>query len=154
MTLEDEYGKRTRFRGTRLVGETTDTETGEKPQWAEIEVWRTEAGAYVVQRTTHYRLRHLSDTCPRLGANLLPRRPTETDTFPCPRCNTRNTIEPGKGYGVAPRSAVDIARIPADLIRLLANNDGTYSGFTRSVLAEISEQDQAVADLWMEEVVP
>lgn len=154
VVLTDEYGKRTRFRGTRLVSETTDTETGEKPQWAEFDVWKTQAGSFVIHRITNYRVRHLSDRCRRLGANLLPRTPTETDTSPCPACNPNNVIEPGRGYGVEPRSAVDVAKNPSELIRMLASSDGSYSGLARTILAEISEQDSAVADLWMEEVIP
>jgi hypothetical protein len=150
--FEDEYGKRTKFRGRMLAHATTDA--ADKPQWAELEVWRTEAGAYVVQRKTLYRYRHLTEACPRLGLNLLSRQATELDTYPCPRCNPQGEIEPGKGYGVQDRSAVDIARTPADLIRLLANSNGTYSGFVRATLADISEQDRKVANLWLEEVVP
>lgn len=153
ITLEDEYGKRTRFRGVRLVSETTDTEAGDKPQWAEMDVWRTEGGAYIIHRITRYRYRHLSDECSRLGTNLIPRPPGEDDTYPCPLCNPHGVIEPGRGYGVEPRSAVDIARTPEDLIRMIANRDGTYSGLARQVLTDISEQDNRVSDLWMEEVV-
>lgn len=150
--FEDEYGKRTIFRGRMLAHATTDAEG--KPQWAELEVWRTEAGAYVVQRKTSYRYRHLTDSCPRLGLNLLPRQATEGDTYPCPKCNPNGMVEPGRGYGVQERMAVDIARTPADLIRLLANGDGTYSGFVRATLADVCEQDKRVANLWLEEVVP
>lgn len=152
--LVDEYGKRTKFRGTLLASGTTDTESGEKPQWAELDIWRTEAGAYIIQRKTSYRYRHLSDSCRRLGLNLIPRQATEADNYPCPSCNQRGVVEPGKGYGVEDRIAVDIARTADDLIRMLSNGDGTYSGFVRATLADICEQDQAVADLWLEEVVP
>jgi hypothetical protein len=150
--FEDEFGKRTKFRGTLLASTTTDAE--DRPQWAEMEVWKTEAGAYVVHRKTSYRYRHLSDACPRFGLNILPRQATELDTFPCPRCNRREIIEPGRGYGQEDRSAVDIARTPVDLIRMLANRDGTYSNFVRATLADICEQDDKVAELWLEEVVP
>jgi hypothetical protein len=150
-TLTDEYGKRTRFTGECLIQDTTDAGDN-RPQWAEMTVWRTGAGAYVLWRKTCYRIVHWSQSCSLLGPNLVPRPATPEDTYPCRRCNPSRNFD--GGYGVQERSSVDVARTPTDLIRMLANQDGTYSGFARATLAAISKKDQAVADLWLEEVVP
>lgn len=151
VTLVDEYGKRTNFLGKLLASESS--EEPQKPHWAEVSVWLTAKGQYVLERKTRYRIRHLFNDCGRILPNQITRTVTELDTYPCPRCNRREVIEPGKGYGIEDRVAVDVARDAGALIDLMANTDGTHSGFAKEMLAAVSEQDNSVCKLWMEVTV-
>lgn len=150
--VTDEYGRRTKFRGNKLVFESTDSASGHKPQWVEIGIWRTEAGNYVVQRSTHYRVRHLNDRCPRAdGYDLVD--PTEIDTYPCPVCNKIGMLESGKGRAQMSRVAVDSYEDPRTLIASL-RVDNRYSNLSRAILADLAEQDERIASLWSEVEVP
>jgi hypothetical protein len=150
-TLVDEYGKRTNFMGKLLASESS--EEPQKPHWAEVSIWMTAKCQYVVERKTRYRIRHLDESCGRIMPNQITRTATEGDTYPCPRCNRRGIIEPGQGYGIQDRIAVDVARDAGALIDLMANTDGTHSGFAKEMLAAVSEQDNSVHKLWMEVTV-
>lgn len=153
--LTDDFGRVTRFRGIKLVNDTTDNSNGEKPQFTNITVWRTEAGQYVVLRETCYRIRHLHEYCYRAeneGAVL--REPHATDNFPCSTCNKDRVIEPGVGYGQLERSTLVVYKTPQQLIDGLATlNVQTgmmhHSNFVQAVLADISEEDEEVHKLWM-----
>jgi len=151
VTLVDEYGRKTMFTGTKLASEST--EEPQKPQWAEVAVWKTSGGNYVLERKTSYRYRHTHEFCSRIGPNQVTRPATEGDTYPCPNCNRHGLVEPGKGYGIEDRIAVDVAPDARKLIDLMANTDGTHSGFSKEVLSVVSEQDEAVHALWMEVTV-
>ncbi len=147
----DDFGRRTQFRGTKLVDESTDTVAGSKPQWLEIAVWRTEAGNFVVQRHTHYRVRHMRDTCSRAeGYELIP--PTKLDTYPCPACNKAGVLE--GGCAQASRISVDVYGSPQELIDSFRDAQGRYSQLARTLLADVSEQDDRVDELWNTVVVP
>lgn len=151
-SVTDEYGRRTSFRGDKLVYESTDTSAGIKPQWMEITVWRTEGGHYVVRKETHYRVRHLKDGCPRAeGYDLLD--PTELDTYPCQTCNKQGMIEPGLGWAQASRIVVDVYKEPEELIASF-RIDERYSNLSRAILADVSEVDERVDALWSEVMVP
>lgn len=143
-TLVDDFGRRTVFTGVQLVDEHTDTSDGRKPQWIEVGVWRTEGGSFVVCRTTHYRIRHSRDDCPRAeGYDLV--EPTEDDTYLCSRCNKGGTLE--GGYAQAPRISVDAYHTPQDLIDSF-QIDGRHSNLARAILADLSEQDERIGDAW------
>lgn len=149
-TLVDDFGRRTVFTGEPMINEHTDTSDGRKPQWIEISVWRTEGGSYVVQRTTRYRIRHSRDTCSRAdGYELV--EPGEGDTYLCPSCNKNGKLE--GGHAQAPRITVDAYHTPADLIESF-QQDGRYSHLARFILADLSEQDDAVDAAWNTVVVP
>jgi hypothetical protein len=153
-SVVDEYGRRTTFTGEKLVYESTDTMQGNKPQWLEVTVWRTEARQWVVRRKTHYRIRHLTDRCPRAeGYELVD--PTEIDTYPCSRCNTNNIIEPARGLAQASRILVEVYGNSPDLIDSFKSTDGvkTYSNLSRTILSELAEQDEEVDTLWNTQVV-
>lgn len=143
--LEDEYGRRTKFSGTKLISESTDTSDREKPQWAEIEVWSTEGGAYVVTRATHYRTFHLASNCSKLGI-AVPSQPK--DIIPCKRCNRIGLVESGRYFGNMSRRNVDVIDTPGELIEHL-KVEGTHTGFAKAILADLSEQDDRIKDLWM-----
>lgn len=149
-TLEDDFGRRTMFTGVQLIDEHTDTSSGNKPQWLEIGVWRTEGGSYVVRRTTRYRIRHDRDTCPRAeGYDLV--EPTEDDTYLCPTCNKGGTLE--GGYAQADRISVEAHHHPQDLIDSF-RLDGKYNNLARAILADLSEQDERIDECWSTVVVP
>lgn len=157
INIVDDYGRRTSFRGEELVHDSTDT--GIKPQYTEVTVWRTEGGKYVVLRQTRYRVRHLRPDCRRAtqeGGVL--RSPMETDDFPCVTCNKRGDLTHGLGYGQEYRSNLTVYDTPQLLIDGLASvNVQTgvkhYSHFMQSVLADISEADPVVEALWMHQVI-
>lgn len=151
VVLVDEYSKRTKFRGTLLAREST--EEPQKPQWGEISVWKTVGNQYVLERKTIYRYWHMSDSCTRIGPNQIPRRATGADTYACKSCTRRGIVELGRGFGIEDRVAVDVAPNALSLIRLMANTDGHHSGLAKEVLANVSEQDEDVAALWMEVTV-
>lgn len=171
----DDFGRRTVFRGEKLVAESTDTvagqltldelqrkiqqganamqvlrEAGIKPQWLDVTVWRTAGGSFVVERTTHYRVRHTSDMCTRAeGYELIPA--TSLDTYPCPTCNKDGILE--GGCAQADRINVDAYTTPQELIQSF-QQDGRYSNLARTILADLSEQDERIDELWNTVVVP
>lgn len=149
-TLTDDFGRRTVFTGERLVEETTDSTVNLKPQWLEMDVWRTQLGNFVVRRTTRYRIRHTFMNCPKAdGYDLVPA--TADDTYACSECNRMDAHQ--GGYAQSPRSTVDVYNTPQDLI-LGFQNDGKFSNLSRAVLADLSEQDDRVDAAWNTVVVP
>lgn len=148
--LTDDFGRRTVFTGVKLVGESTDTAAGTKPQWVDVDVYRTEGGSFVVARTTHYRIRHLDDNCSRAeGYELIDA--TVLDTYPCPQCNRNGVME--RGCGQADRISIDVYRTPQELIASF-EVDGRYSQLARTILADVAEQDDRVDAAWNTVVVP
>lgn len=146
----DDFGRRTTFTGCKLICESTDTMAGTKPQWLEVVIWRTEAGSFVVQRTTHYRIRHLNELCPRAdGYDLVDA--TEIDTFPCSVCNRSGTLK--GGFCQSSRISVDVYLSAEDIIASF-QVDGKYNNLARSILADLSEQDERVDLAWNTVVVP
>ncbi len=146
----DDFGRRTQFSGEKLVDESTDNEDGSKPQWLEVTVWRTRGGSYVVQRATHYRIRHLRENCPRAqGYELL--EATSLDTYPCPNCNKSNA--PG-GCAQASRISVDAYYSPEELIASFQQTDGRFNNLARTILADLSEQDSSIDEKWNTVIVP
>lgn len=150
-TLEDDFGRRTIFTGELLVEETSDTSDGRKPQWLEVDVWRTEGGSYVVRRTTRYRVRHSHSRCPRAEGYDLDDA-TPEDTYLCPNCN-KNGVLSG-GLRQLPRITVDAYRTPQELIESFKQPGGGYSNLARAILAEVSDQDDEVHEAWNIVVVP
>lgn len=149
--VTDEYGRRTVFKGEKLASESTDSSDGSKPHWQDVDVWRTEAGSYVIRQTTHYRVRHTSDRCSRAeGYEIIPS--TSLDTYPCPSCNKAGAILQD-GCAQADRIKVAVYEKPEDMIESLKFG-GRYSNLARTILADISEQDDAVDRLWNTVVVP
>lgn len=150
VTAVDDFGRRTIFKGEKLVQEHTDTLAGNKPQWLEVTVWRTEGGNWVVQRTTHYRIRHAHDRCGRAeGYELVDA--TKLDTYLCPTCNKNGALE--GGLSQASRITVDKYESVPDLIKSF-ETEGRYSNLARAILADLSEQDERVDDAWNTVVVP
>jgi hypothetical protein len=146
-TLTDDYGRRVVFTGEKLVAETTDTADGRKPQWVDLDIWRTDGGSYVVWRAAQYRLVHANEHCPRVeGYDLAPGEATH----PCTVCNPGGVTT---GWVQAPRVTVDVHKTPEDLIESL-RIDGRYSRFARSILADLSELDTRIDKLWTEVTVP
>lgn len=150
-TLVDDFGRRTVFTGVQLVDEHTDTEDGRKPQWVEIGVWRTEGGSFVVQRTTQYRIRHAREACPRADGYELVSAGSD-DTYLCPTCNKGGSVD-DPGYAQVARVTVEAYHNPQDLIDSF-QQDGRYSNLARSILAELSEQDESIDAAWNTVVVP
>lgn len=149
--LTDDFGRRTVFNGELLVVESTDTNHSLKPQWVDVDVWRTQAGSFVVRRTTHYRVRHLSDLCDKAeGYDLSPA--TEGDTYPCRSCN-KNGLMTNDGWRQDDRTTVDVYLTPQDLIAGF-QVDGRFSNLSRSILADIADQDERVDAAWNTVVVP
>jgi len=149
-TLEDDFGRRTVFTGTQLIDEHTDTEDGRKPQWLEVGIWRTEGGSFVINRTTHYRIRHSLETCPRAdGYELLPATPD--DTYLCNSCNKGGSSD-AVGWAQAARITVDAHHNPQDLINSFWI-DGRYNNLARTILADLSAQDERVDAAWNTVVV-
>lgn len=148
-TVEDDFGRRTVFVGEHLIDrETTDNTEGTKPQWLEVDVWRTAAGKFVVRRVTKYRINHATDGCPRAdGYALSPSR--DSDTYLCPSCKG----DPVEGWRQDDRITVDAYDTPQDLILGFAN-EGRYNNLARAILADISEQDERVDAVWNTVVVP
>lgn len=148
--LVDDFGRRTVFTGEKLVEESTDNIHSVKPHWLEVDVWRTQAGSFVVQRRTRYRIRHLFDECPKAeGYELSPA--TEADTYLCPTCN--QTKETQLGWSQDDRVNVDVYRTPQDLI-IGFQSDGRFSNLSRAILADIAEQDARVDEVWNTVIVP
>lgn len=148
--LTDDFGRRTVFQGTKLVGESTDTVAGTKPQWVDVDVFRTSAGNFIVSRTTHYRVRHTSESCSRADGYELTDA-TVLDTYACPECNRHGSFE--GGFAQADRITVDVYKTPDELIRSF-EVDGRYSNLARTILADVAEQDDRVDATWNTVVVP
>lgn len=150
-SLTDDFGRRTVFTGTKLVCESTDTVAGTKPQWQDVEVYRTESSRFVVRRITHYRIRHTTDHCSRAeGYELIDA--TLLDTYACPECNPHNKMD--GGLGQADRIVVDVYQTPGDLTKGFQDDKGRYSHLARAVLADVAEQDKDVDLVWNTVVVP
>lgn len=148
--VTDDYGRRTTFKGEKLIAESTDTEAGTKPQWLEVIIWRTQGGSFVVQRTTHYRIRHTRELCHRAdGYDLVDA--TELDTYPCPQCNKAGVLD--GGLAQSSRISVDVYHNVIDLIQSF-QVEGRYNNLARSILADLSEQDERVDAEWNTVVVP
>lgn len=148
-TLVDDFGRRTVFTGEKLVEESTDSPA--KPQWVVVEVWRTEAGAFVVRRTTHYRILHLSPVCEKAdGYDLSPA--TAEDNYTCRHCG-RTTGAFSGGYRQDDRVAIDVYNDPAALI-LGFQAEGRFTTLSRSILADIAEADARVDAAWNTVIVP
>jgi len=149
--VTDHFGRRTEFTGEQLIYETTDSSQGDKPQWLEVDVWRTEAGNFVVKRTTRYRIRHLKEECSRAdGYELSPA--TREDTYACPSCNKLGFLT-GAGFAQDPRITVDVYNTPQDLIAGF-QSEGRFNNLARAVLADICEKDDRVDAAWNRVVVP
>jgi hypothetical protein len=152
--LVDDFGRHTKFDGELLVDDTTDTEARRKPQWTDTEIYRTEGGRYIVWSETHYRIRHLTESCRRAsGYDLVVARPG--DTWACPHCNPDDV--PG-GYGHESRVKVDVCQDPAELIAAMSSvNQKTglrsHSQYSQALLARVSDADADVRASWMEQVV-
>lgn len=152
--LPDDFGRHTRFEGTLLVEDTTDTDDRRKPQWTETEIYKTNGGRYVVWSEVLYRIRHQYRDCRRAqGYDLVPA--SADDTWACPTCNP-DALD--GGYAHESRTKIDICDTVEALINRLAtpnNQTGlrSHSHFSQALLARISEADDAVRDVWMEQVV-
>lgn len=148
--LSDDFGRRTVFQGKRLAAESTDSVAGTKPQWIDVDVYRTSGGNYIVSRTTHYRIRHLWEECSRAeGYELM--EPTTLDTYPCPECN-KNAVMDG-GCAQSDRISVNVYNNPSQLIKSF-EQDGRYSQLARTILADVCEQDPLVDAEWNTVRVP
>lgn len=150
ITAIDSYGRRTVFRGELLVSDTTDTEDGRKPQWLDIDIWRTEGGSYVVKKAVHYRLLHARQDCSRLDGYST-RRPGPDDTHLCRTCNPQG-LAVSTGWAQAERVTVDVYRLPEELIASL-RVEGKYTRLSRTLLADLSELDDRIDRLWNTVVV-
>lgn len=149
--VQDDLGRRTQFTGEKLVGESSDSIDADKRSWQEVNVWRTRSGNFVVERQTHYRIRHLSDMCRRAdGYELVPA--TSLDTVPCNVCNPTKVLE--GGISQASRITVDAYTTPGELIASFRSSDGKYSNLARLVLADVAEQDERVDEAWNTVTVP
>jgi hypothetical protein len=151
-TLVDDFGRRTVFTGEKLIEESTDSTRSIKPQWVDVDVWRTQAGSFVVQRTTHYRIRHMWEDCVRAdGYDLSPA--TEADTYDCPNCCGKGLAQSPNGWSQDDRVTIDSYLTPQDLI-LGFQNDGRFSNLARTILADLSEKDDRVDAAWNTVRVP
>jgi hypothetical protein len=150
ITLMDDFGRRTVFTGEKLLEESTDTNRSIKPQWLEVEVWRTEGGNFVVLRKQQYRIHHLDEECSRAeGYDLSPA--TEEDTYACPTCNKTGIL--GQGWSQDSRVTVDVCNTPQDLIANF-QVDGRFSNLARTILADLSELDERLDAAWNTVRVP
>lgn len=144
-TLTDEHGRRVTFLGELLVHEHTDVAHRVKPQWLEIKVWRTQAGEFVAQRVTHYRISHSDPDCPRAEGYLLTEATSE-QTYPCDTC--------GSGpYALADRETVSRYPTPESLIRGFEAR-GRHTQLSRVILADLSDLDDRVNNLWNDVRIP
>lgn len=144
-TLTDDFGRKTVFIGAQLIDETTDTEDGNKPQWLEVTVWKTEAGNFVVRRTTNYRIIHASENCSRADGYVLVEA-GEEDTYNCKTCNPHGDMYT-EGFAQAPRITVDVYSTPSELTESF-RIDGRYSTFSRSLLADLAKLDAGIDKVW------
>lgn len=138
--LEDSFGRDTIFTGEHLLGSTTDN--GDKPQWLDLDVWRTQSGNYVVKRTTRYRIVHSSEDCSRV-ADLPVVEADPESTFFCNRCNSHRI------HGVTPEDTtnVDVYYGVSELLQGF-QTDGRYNNFAKVVLADLAELDSAIDAAW------
>lgn len=149
-TATDSYGRKTVFRGELLVADTTDTEDGRKPQWVDIDIWRTEGGSYVVKKEVRYRLVHARENCSRLDGYTT-RAPGDDDTHPCRTCNPEGRIV-RPGWAQESRETVDVYRTPEELINSL-RVEGKHTRLSRTLLADLSELDDRIDAIWNTVVV-
>lgn len=150
--VTDEFGRRTVFTGEHLVCQTTDNTLSVKPQWLEVDVWRTEAGKYVVRRTTCYRVRHRSENCAKAeGYDLVVAGPD--DTYECSACQALPNPISNTNWAQTPRITVDVYDTPQALI-LGFQNEGRFNNLARTILYEVSGQDDRVDAVWNTVVVP
>lgn len=142
--LIDSFGQETEFTG-RLLGR-TDTYAAHKPSWWEVEVYRTEGGAYVVRWSRYSNLRHRDPECSRLLAGSAEAVPADERDYPLP-CKT---CGPGH-WGASDRISVDAVETAPALIKLLVGD--VPNNTIRAFLAELSEVDDAIYENWMRKVV-
>ena len=147
-TIADTFGRRMTFVGELLVADSTNADN--KPQWMDIDVYRTESGNFIVRRSTRYRVRHQLEGCPRLDG-FEQRTPNASDTYPCNVCNKDGVL--AGGWTQVDRTAVEAYLSPGSLLDSFKINE-RFSGLSRSLLAYISEQDARVDDLWNNVQVP
>lgn len=145
VTAVDTYGRRTVFRGELLFSDTTDTADRHKPQWMDIDVWRTEGGSFVVKKDVQYRVVHARRSCPRLVGHT-PVDPDEEDTVGCQSCSPEGPPSSG-GWAQESRVTVDAYRTPEELIESLKVR-GEYTRLSRTLLADLAEQDDRIDRLW------
>lgn len=150
-TVTDGFGRRVVFTGEHLIEETTDTADRRKPQWLDIDVWRTDAGSFVVKRVVQHRVAHLREDCPRLEGYEV-RRAGPGEVFPCRVCDSSGVMT-GELWAGMPRVTVDVYRTPQELIEGMSQ-DGKFTRLSRTLLADIADQDDRVDDLWNTVVVP
>lgn len=143
--LEDSFGRRTIFTGELLVSEHTDTSDGRKPQWLEVEVWRTEGGSFVVSRNTNYRIRHSSTNCSRAEGYDMVEAGTD-DTYLCTTCNRSGSLK-DRGLAQASRISVDTYRTVPELINSF-EQDGRYTHLARAILSDLSGKDSEIDAAW------
>ena len=149
VTVHDSYGRRTVFKGEKLVSDTTDTDDNRKPRWIDIDIWRTEGGSYVVRRATHYGLVHASKSCLKLDGYEI-RQPDADDVHACNSCNSSGQLT--GGWAQASRITVDVYRTPGELIESMKFK-GEHTRLSQSLLAELSAQDERINALWNTVVV-
>ena len=140
INLWDSFRRETVFSGSHLLSETTDN--GDKPQWLEVDVWKTPSGNYVVQRATKYRIVHASEHCSK--ASGYPLEPSDpTSTFFCHRCNRH------KAAGFTPEElvSVDVYYTVQDLLSGF-KTDGRYNNFAKVILGDLAELDEAIDAVW------
>lgn len=143
VTVEDSYGRRTVFQGDLLIDDTTDN--GDKPQWLDIYIWRTEGGSFVVRKDVQYRVIHARRNCARLDG--FETRPVDDeDTIPCHICNPEGRII-RPGIAQEARITVDVYKEPEELIEGLKAK-GEWTRLSRSLLAQLSEKDERIDRLW------
>lgn len=143
VTVTDDFGRRTVFTGELLIEDTTDSDEGDKPQWMDIDVWRTAAGSFVVRKTVCYRVVHASASCGKLdGYQSKPS--TEDDTYPCAICNKQGATT---GWAQADRTEIGVHSTPEALIEGLKFK-GDFTRLSRQVLADLSRADKRVDALW------
>lgn len=144
-TLTDDFGRKTIFTGVQLIDETTDTEEGDKPQWLEVFIWKTEGGNYVVRRSTKYRIIHASENCSRADGYVLVEA-GDDDTYNCKSCNPHGD-QYTAGFAQAPRVSVDVYASPSELTESF-RTEGRYTAFSRSILADLAKLDPGVDSVW------
>jgi hypothetical protein len=150
--LTDDFGRRTVFTGELLVEESTDSAISIKPQWLEVGVWRTQAGNFVVRRITRYRVLHLDDECEKADGYELSPSNGDEGIYPCRTCNRHG--ETRGGWRQDDRITVEVYATPQDLIAGFRAEDGRFSNLSRTILADIAEQDDRVDAVWNTVVVP
>jgi hypothetical protein len=141
-SVEDSFGRSTNFKGSLLADETTDNDNERKPQWSDVEVWVTEAGNFVVRRTSNYRIRHNHVGCTRAeGFTLI--EADESDTYLCPTCGADGNSLHAQEARVSVQHYLDLKSFVESF-----QQDGRYSQFARTVLSNISDQNDAVNNFW------